>query len=437
MLVIYRTVAYVQDVEIDNQDGFYPTVIEQQLDRIVMQIQQVAEQVSTALLIPPTVTISDDELITLIIQLGAQQAQLDIIADWISGASALATLDITGFVFATGGQTVVPVTDGYVLGTLTVRRNGIEQLQGTPIGTGVTDFDCQATDGVNIVFPSSVLAANDCISWTKKRNFDVANIPAEGVSFIPSGGIVATNVQAALVELDTEKVPTTRQITTTGLLTGGGALSGDRVFAVPKATSAEVIAGVDDTKATTPLGVRDAILASGGTPAVLLINSGVTTAQAVLDLALSSGWRGYQLIIDQLEPVTANQPLLARLSFNGGATYVVGASDYKFTGRYDDEGGATAGWNSTGTTSFILGRTQPALAGNNSRLNLSLSAISSGYWTRVDWLFNHDFTGPLSTMLVAGGKCMGGSTTPTHIRLLYTSGNIAAGARWQLYGLRN
>ena len=47
-LIIKRTVPYTQETEISNQGGFQPVVLENQLDRIVMQIQQLAEDVARA-----------------------------------------------------------------------------------------------------------------------------------------------------------------------------------------------------------------------------------------------------------------------------------------------------------------------------------------------------------------------------------------------------
>lgn len=47
-IIIKRTVPYLQETEISNQGGFQPAVVEEQLDRIVMQIQQLAEDVVRA-----------------------------------------------------------------------------------------------------------------------------------------------------------------------------------------------------------------------------------------------------------------------------------------------------------------------------------------------------------------------------------------------------
>lgn len=53
-------------------------------------------------------------------------------------------------------------------------------------------------------------------------------------------------------------VPTSRQVLTSGLATGGGNLTADRTIDVPKASAAEVLAAAIDTKAITPLAMATA-----------------------------------------------------------------------------------------------------------------------------------------------------------------------------------
>jgi hypothetical protein len=69
-----------------------------------------------------------------------------------------------------------------------------------------------------------------------------ATVPASQISFAPAGGIAAANVQAAIEELDTEKVPTTRTLTGTAPITIAGSnsaqdLSADRTIAIVAATA--------------------------------------------------------------------------------------------------------------------------------------------------------------------------------------------------------
>lgn len=70
LLAIYRTVPYTQDTDIRNQAGFYPEVLELQLDKIVMQIQQLAEEVDRAVVIPPTSTVTNEDFVANLIYVG-------------------------------------------------------------------------------------------------------------------------------------------------------------------------------------------------------------------------------------------------------------------------------------------------------------------------------------------------------------------------------
>lgn len=66
---------------------------------------------------------------------------------------------------------------------------------------------------------------------------------ASQITNTPAGNIIATTVQAALNELDTEKVPTTRQIIAGTGLSGGGNLSADRTVSMPNVGTAGTYGG--------------------------------------------------------------------------------------------------------------------------------------------------------------------------------------------------
>ncbi len=59
------------------------------------------------------------------------------------------------------------------------------------------------------------------------------SLAASAVTVTPTGGIAATTAQAALAELDTEKVPSTRTVSAGAGLSGGGDLSANRTLSVP------------------------------------------------------------------------------------------------------------------------------------------------------------------------------------------------------------
>lgn len=66
-------------------------------------------------------------------------------------------------------------------------------------------------------------------------------------------------------------VPTTRNVNGAGLVTGGGPLAADLTLTVPKASAAEVLAGTNDTKAVTPLGLSSGFARSLAMPGYAVI----------------------------------------------------------------------------------------------------------------------------------------------------------------------
>lgn len=69
-------------------------------------------------------------------------------------------------------------------------------------------------------------------------------------------------------------VPTTRQVLGGGLITGGGPLAADLTLTLLKASAAEVLAGVDDTKAVTPLSLANARPRSFGSNGYITLDGG-------------------------------------------------------------------------------------------------------------------------------------------------------------------
>jgi len=75
---------------------------------------------------------------------------------------------------------------------------------------------------------------------------------AEAAAGVLNTKAVTPAALATIITNIAAKVPLTRHVDTTGLLTGGGDLSADRTLSVVKATAAMVLAGTDDASAVTP-----------------------------------------------------------------------------------------------------------------------------------------------------------------------------------------
>lgn len=340
-------------------------------------------------------------------------------------------------VFTTAGQTIVAIPGGYTVGTSKFFRNGVLLKQGSNLGVGDLFDDVTASNGVDLVFPGAVLLLNDRITALISTPYAIVTPPAAiNVGFTPAGTVAATNVQAAIEEVSTEAALKTVTVTGGGLATGGGALSSNQIITVTKSSNAQALAGVDDTTAMTPVRVKDAIAAAGGSPAQTLVNSGTTSAVASLDIPLTGSFRKYQIHGEGFEPASANQALLVRFSFDGGATYLSGASAYLGSGVWSDSGGATGTMASSGANAMYLGRNQPTAAAG-SELCFTFGIGSATLPVNAFWEFTHTFTGGLLTSLTGGYRVNSAPGAATHVRLLYASGNIGAGAKWELYGLRN
>lgn len=93
LIAVMRTVPYTQDTSIRNQDGFYPDVIERALDELTMQTQQLAEQVSRSLVLPPTSTIDTDEFISQVLALNAISSEMVILSGISGQIVAVAAID--------------------------------------------------------------------------------------------------------------------------------------------------------------------------------------------------------------------------------------------------------------------------------------------------------------------------------------------------------
>lgn len=73
---------------------------------------------------------------------------------------------------------------------------------------------------------------SDGVGWAPVSGSG-APVPASSVTNVPAGSISATNVQAAINELDSEKISSTRSVSAGSGLTGGGDLSADRTISMP------------------------------------------------------------------------------------------------------------------------------------------------------------------------------------------------------------
>lgn len=90
-ITIQRVLPLTQEVDLTNQDGFFPTVLENALDNLCMQVQQVQEEIDRAVIFPVGTTVNVPAL-TAAILAGANQAAAAAASAATAKAAAAQTL---------------------------------------------------------------------------------------------------------------------------------------------------------------------------------------------------------------------------------------------------------------------------------------------------------------------------------------------------------
>jgi hypothetical protein len=198
VLSIVGDIDYDQPLDLPSGGNFSPTALENELDRLAMQIQQLREILTRALLAPVTSGASG--------QLPAPEA--NALIGW-SDASTLQNVPISDLVTAgTYGLTRNDIVTGdgaTVLFSLSedpvVLSNLLVSVDGLVLVPGV---DYQLVGGAVMFTVAPSLGAEVLVRYGQ------ALITTGGMAsttvFTPAGGLSSLNVQDALEELDSEKV---------------------------------------------------------------------------------------------------------------------------------------------------------------------------------------------------------------------------------------
>ena len=169
---------------------------------------------------------------------------------------------------------------------------------------------------------------------------------------------------------------------------------------------------------------------------MVLLTSGTVSAAATLDLDLTgyTAYRGLKFVLSGFLPATDGAILLSRFSTDGGSSYDASGYNVAATVVYDD--GTTAAVTSGSTTSIVLSQLvgSASTEGVNAEITL-LNQTSTAIWSRItfsSFAIDNSAT-PLGTSLVGGGAREAAQNTDA-VRILFSTGNIAAG-NYAVYGL--
>lgn len=166
-----------------------------------------------------------------------------------------------------------------------------------------------------------------------------------------------TALIAGVVGTGGGSVPTTRQVQGSGLVTGGGDLTANRTLTVAKATGAQVIAGLLDDRAVTPLGLASAFAASLGDNGYMKLPGGGIMQWGQVRTTLGEGTFSVTF------PIAFTQPpfILLPIAYNANASddrdtwpqnYARTATGATFFAQYDGGGGSSI----SGIDYFAIGK---------------------------------------------------------------------------------
>lgn len=174
---------------------------------------------------------------------------------------------------------------------------------------------------------------------------------------------------------------------------------------------------------------------AGLQPIVKLAVETLSVARGQIDLALPAEFKSFDLRATGLVPVTNTVILYLRASFDGGATFPSSSGNYTWQQTFQ-VGATITAYHSAGTGTStgveLTAGTQANTVAAKSLLDMQINRRQNGRYGGVLWrmAYNSINTGG------EGGYSASSAADLTHIRLVYSSGNIAAGAEYTLHGRR-
>lgn len=252
------------------------------------------------------------------------------------------------------------------------------------VGDGVTTWNSlsfwgQGPTGPGVPVGGSALQALRKINGTN-YNTEWFTLNAAGVPYAGGPTLAATDVEGALDELSTEKVDTTRSISTTAPLTGGGDLSANRTFAISAATqsAAGSFAALDKKKLDT--GYKDIVTDFGADP------TGAVDAKTIIQTAVDSfGTAGGRIYFPpgtylMTGTVTISKPVIL---FGAGRSI----SNITINHATQDQFVMATGAAGSGFEQIRLTGDTPSRRTGGSAVNFG--AIANVYMQQCDILFHH------------------------------------------------
>lgn len=151
-------------------------------------------------------------------------------------------------------------------------------------------------------------------------------------------------------------------------------------------------------------------------------------------VALTGGYSEYEIVLEDFQPATNNVALVANFSIDNGATYKTGAADYAWIVNGANSGGAANSGSNTDNQIVLTPVALPSAAPKSRRLSMRLSMGDGTLNNFLSGSGGVQRNGGGHTAIVFSGEMIGFATRATHIKFLFSLGNINAG-NVLLYGI--
>jgi hypothetical protein len=170
-LIILREVSLTQDMDIENQGGFFPEVLEDQLDKIVMGLQQVAEEIGRAIVTSPggTGVDADEYLAAIAAQAAAAAVSAAAAAQTVSDASDQVPLAAAQVALAAAQVVLAEAQTALAATARDAARDWASEAEDVPVDDGVNDPGYSA------------------FHWAEKAAESAASLTFDGMTFTPAG----------------------------------------------------------------------------------------------------------------------------------------------------------------------------------------------------------------------------------------------------------
>lgn len=300
----------------------------------------------------------------------------------------------------------------------TAAQVGAPSGSGTSTGTNTGDQDLSGL----VPYTGATSDVNLGNNYITAKNAKIAGTGGNGfIELLPQNAGVATPASGVRLWVDNAGRLGWRSASGYAISFDDTGLNGSRNYVLPNASGTLALTSDLDLKQDN-----------------LLISSATASNSAVIDFTLPTGYAYFELFIEHLIPQTNATSMFLRVSVDGGATFLAGASDYEMHSNI-----LTGSYGTTYVPSYSLAaQIAPigALIGNTAGrfFRASFRIFDPSNATQ-----NKNFTGEFAMMRSDGQPAFSNlsarvfNTSPVNaIRLLMNSGNIASGV-FKLYGYKS